>query len=131
MEALFTDFAPVSAKEWKQKIQFELNGADYNETLMWNAPDAIKVKPFYNKEDVKKNISVATEASKFKICQPIFVHDLHKSIQRALDSLDRGADSICFVIENQTTDVAQLLEKLPLENTPIFFSLGFLSPDFI
>jgi methylmalonyl-CoA mutase len=30
---LFEDFDPISSKQWKQKIQFELKGADYNETL--------------------------------------------------------------------------------------------------
>ena len=29
---LFKEFDPVSAKEWKQKIQVDLKGADYNET---------------------------------------------------------------------------------------------------
>ena len=131
MKSLFTNFAPVSSKEWKQKIQFELKGADYNETLIWKSPDDIKVKPFYDKEDVKEAISVTTKASDFKICQNIFVHDVNKSIERALDSLNRGAESIRFTIEDETIDVAKLLEKLPLENTTIFFHLNFISIDFI
>lgn len=131
MKHLFNDFAPVSTKEWKQKIQFELKGADYNETLIWNTPEDIKVKPFYDKEDVKEVISVATKASEFKICQNIFVHDIDKSIERALDSLKRGAESIRFTIEDETVDVAKLLAKLPLENTPIFFHLNFISIDFV
>ena len=131
MKPLFNDFAPVSAKEWKQKIQFELKGADYNETLIWNTPENIKVKPFYDKEDIKEVISVATKASEFKICQNIFVHDIDKSIERALDSLKRGAESIRFTIEDETVDVAKLLAKLPLENTPIFFHLNFISIDFV
>lgn len=131
MKPLFTNFAPVSAKEWKQKIQFELKGADYNETLIWNSPDDIKVKPFYDKEDVKEVISVTTEASEFKICQNIFVHDINKSIERALDSLARGAESIRFSIEDETIAIEKLLEKLPLESTPIFFHLNFISIDFV
>ena len=131
MKPLFTNFAPVSAKEWKQKIQFELKGADYNETLIWNSPDDIKVKPFYDKEDVKKVISVPTKASEFKICQNIFVHDINKSIERALDSLARGAESIRFTIEDETIAIEKLLEKLPLESTPIFFHLNFISIDFV
>jgi methylmalonyl-CoA mutase len=131
MKPLFNDFASVSSKEWKQKIQFELKGADYNDTLIWNSPEDIKVKPFYDKEDVKEVISVITKASEFKICQNIFVHDLNKSIERALDSLSRGAESICFTIEDKTVNVAKLLEKLPLENTPIFFHLSFISIDFV
>jgi methylmalonyl-CoA mutase len=131
MKPLFTNFAPVSAKEWKQKIQFELKGADYNETLIWNSPDDIKVKPFYDKEDVKEVISVTTKASEFKICQNIFVHDINKSIERALDSLARGAESILFTIEDETIAIEKLLEKLPLESTPIFFHLNFISIDFV
>ncbi len=131
MKPLFTNFAPVSAKEWKQKIQFELKGADYNETLIWNSPDDIKVKPFYDKEDVKEIISVNTKASEFKICQNIFVHDINKSIERALDSLARGAESIRFTIEDETIAIEKLLEKLPLESTPIFFHLNFISIDFV
>lgn len=131
MKPLFTNFAPVSAKEWKQKIQFELKGADYNETLIWNSPDDIKVKPFYDKEDVKEVISVTTKASEFKICQNIFIHDINKSIERALDSLARGAESIRFSIEDETIAIEKLLEKLPLESTPIFFHLNFISIDFV
>ncbi len=131
MEPLFTNFAPISSKEWKQKIQFELKGADYNETLIWNSPDDIKVKPFYDKEDVKEVISVTTKASEFKICQNIFVHDINKSIERALDSLARGAESIRFTIEDYTIAIEELLEKLPLENITIFFNLTFFSIDFI
>jgi methylmalonyl-CoA mutase len=131
MKSLFTNFAPLSTKEWKQKIQFELKGADYNETLIWNSPDNIKVKPFYDKEDIKESISVTTKASEFKICQNIFVHDVNKSIERALDSLNRGAESIRFTIEDETVDVTKLLKKLPLETTPIFFHFNFISVDFI
>ena len=131
MKPLFTNFEPISSKEWKQKIQFELNGADYNENLIWNSPEDIKVKPFYNKEDVKEVISVTTKASEFKICQNIFVHDINKSIERALDSLNRGAESIRFTIEDETVDVIKLLEKLPLENIPVFFHLHFISIEFI
>ena len=31
---LFKEFEPVSSKQWKQQIQYELKGADYNETLV-------------------------------------------------------------------------------------------------
>ena len=32
-EKLFTDFPSVSRQAWKQKIQADLKGEDYNETL--------------------------------------------------------------------------------------------------
>ena len=37
---LFQEFPEVSAKQWKQKIQMDLKGADYNETLVWESLEA-------------------------------------------------------------------------------------------
>lgn len=131
MKNLFDDFNPVSSKQWKQKIQFELDGADYNKTLLWNSPEDIQVKPFYHKDEFVGASNVHTKASEFRICQNIFVHDLAKSNLRAINSVNRGAESIRFTIENENTDLAKLLENLPLENIRLYFNLNFLSTDFI
>ena len=131
MKKLFDDFDPVSSKQWKQKIQFELDGADYNQTLVWNAPEDIQVRPFYHGDEFKGIAAVHTKASQFKICQNIFVHDLAKSNLRALDSIERGAESIRFTIHKETVDIAKLLENLPLEKVAIYFNLTFLSVDFV
>ena len=131
MKKLFNDFNPISTKQWKQKIQFELNGADYNETLVWNSPEDIKVKPFYDASDLPKSFPLATKASEFKICQNIFVFDIEKSIERALDTLNRGAESIRFTIENEAVAIDTLLEKLPLEKITVYFHLRFISIDFV
>ena len=105
---LFDDFNPISSKQWKQKIQFELDGADYNETVIWHSPEDIQVKPFYHRDEFSKAAVVKTEASNFKICQNIFVHDIDKSIQRALNTIERGAESLRFTIENEKTDIEKL-----------------------
>ena len=131
MKKLFHDFDPVSSKQWKQKIQFELDGADYNQTLVWNSPEDIQVRPFYHGDEFKGIAAVHTKASQFKICQNIFVHDLAKSNLRALDSIERGAESIRFTIHKETVDIAKLLENLPLEKVAIYFNLTFLSVDFV
>ncbi len=51
MNKLFESFSPTSSKEWKQKIQFDLKGADYNESLIWSSLEGIDVKPFYHPDD--------------------------------------------------------------------------------
>lgn len=131
MKKLFNDFNLISTKQWKQKIQFELNGADYNDTLVWNSPEDIKVKPFYDASDLPKSFPLATKASEFKICQNIFVFDIEKSIERALDTLNRGAESLRFTIENEAVAIDTLLEKLPLEKITVYFHLRFISIDFV
>lgn len=128
---LFDDFNPISSKQWKQKIQFELDGADYNETVIWNSPEDIQVKPFYHRDEFSKTAAVKTSASNFKICQNIFVYDIEKSIQRAINTIERGAESLRFTIENEKIDIQKLLENLPLENRTVYFNLKFISIDFV
>jgi methylmalonyl-CoA mutase len=128
---LFSNFDPISSKQWKQQIQYELKGADYNETLVWESPEGIKVKPFYHLDelDVKNNVSAPTNA--FTILQNIFVYDVKKSNKTALETLSRGAESIRFTIENETISIEELMQNLPLEKVSYYFYLSFLSIDFV
>lgn len=128
---LFNEFETVSSKEWKQKIQFELKGADYNDTLVWESLEGIKVKPFYHQDELENTINVKTEVSNFKILQDIFVFDVEKSNKKAKNSIERGADSIRFTLENENISLHNLMNNLPTENISYFFNLKFLSLDFI
>lgn len=127
---LFPEFEPVSSKQWKQQIQYELKGADYNETLVWESPEGIKVKPFYHNDEDQANLGSNVPENAFSIVQNIFVHDVKKSNERALDTLQRGAESIRFTIENETSSIEELMQNLALENTMYYFNLPFLSVDF-
>lgn len=129
-ENLFNEFEPVSSKQWKQQIQYELKGADYNDTLIWESPEGIKVKPFYHRDEFNATAHIAGKAAEFTICQNIFVHDVEKSAGRAASTLKRGAESLRFTIADENTDVEKLLSLVP-QGTPVYFHLGFLSIDFV
>ena len=130
IKKIFTEFDSISAKQWKQQIQFELKGADYNETLVWESPEGIKVKPFYHNDDTNVNLNANTSNAPFTIVQNIFVHDVKKSNARALDSLQRGAESVRFTIESESISIEELMQNLPLENVNYYFNLPFLSIEF-
>lgn len=49
-QTFFNDFPIISVKQWKQKIQFLLKGADYNEQCVWKSYEQININPFYNAE---------------------------------------------------------------------------------
>lgn len=131
---LFSDFEAVSSKQWKQQIQYELKGADYNETLVWESPEGIKVKPFYHADDSEASETVNLDAivptKPFAIVQNIFVHDVQKSNARALETLQRGAESVRFTLENDAISIEELMQNLPLENVNYYFYLPFLSVEF-
>lgn len=127
---LFSDFDAVSSKQWKQQIQYELKGADYNETLVWESPEGIKVKPFYHNDETEVNLNAITPSKPFAIVQNIFVHDVKKSNARALETLQRGAESVRFTLENDAVSIEELMQNLPLENVNYYFHLPFLSVEF-
>jgi len=127
---LFSDFEAVSSKQWKQQIQYELKGADYNETLVWESPEGIKVKPFYHNDETELNLNAITPSKPFAIVQNIFVHDVKKSNARALETLQRGAESVRFTLENDAVSIEELMQNLPLENVNYYFHLPFLSVEF-
>ena len=60
----------------------------------------------------------------------IFVYDVKKSNERAIDSLHRGAESVRFTIENEVVFLNDLMENLPKENVTYYFNLLFFSIDF-
>jgi methylmalonyl-CoA mutase len=130
-EQLFKDFEQVSAKQWKQQIQYDLKGADYNATLISETPEGIKIKPFYHADETPEPLYVSRKTASFKICQNIFVFDVEKSVRRSLETLQRGAESLRFTIEDATINPNRLLDSLPVESTTVYFNLGFLNLNFV
>ncbi len=129
---LFDDFDGVSPKAWKQKIQYDLKGADYNTSLVWESPEGIKVKPFYHSEDVE-DIERYTrpQMSHWKIGQEIYVGHVKKANQKALNILGRGAESLVFNIPSEEVKLNELLAHVETENTSVHLNLQFLSEKFM
>ena len=131
-DGLFEEFDATSAKAWKQQIQFELKGADYNKKLVWESPESISVKPFYHADDfVKKNIAEIAPVTKWLIGQNIYAGSGEKANEKALDVLNRGGDCLIFTIPSRDIKVATLLQNIDLAKSPIYFEMQFLSFDYI
>ncbi|MFB9052780.1 methylmalonyl-CoA mutase subunit beta [Formosa undariae] len=129
---LFEEFNSVSAKAWKQKIQFDLNGADYNKTLIWHSNEDINVKPFYSKEDLKAiPFNFKSPSNTFKITQTIYVNSEEKSNDLALIALKDGAEALAFNIATEHCDLSKLFQNIDLHLVPIYFDLQFCSSKFI
>ncbi|MGB5822252.1 MAG: methylmalonyl-CoA mutase subunit beta [Saonia sp.] len=125
---LFDDFSEVSAKAWKQKIQFDLKGADYNDTLVWESPEGIKVKPFYKAEDIAANVlPYPISHKKWNIGQTIYAGKASLANEKALDVLGRGAEALFFSIPSDDIKVEKVLDGIDLETVPLYFDFQFLS----
>ena len=127
---LFSEFQEVTAKQWKQKIQVDLKGADYNETLLWKTNEGIIVKPFYHKDEFN-SLPIDQNKKDFSICQSIFVSEEKTANYLAKNALQRGATSIQFEA-NEPFDIGLLLDTITIETNGAFhFKLNFLSESFL
>lgn len=127
---LFYTFEPVSSKEWKQKIQADLKGADYAESLIWKSPEGIHVKPFYHRDEFKEGFSpIPYQPKSWNIGQFIFIDDTAIANRLAIDALQRGAEALFFTAEKEF-EIDSLFENITLENHTFYFDLKFLSPEF-
>ena len=127
---LFEDFDEVSAKQWKQIIQYDLKGADYNETLVWKSPEGVHVKPFYHEDDFNKDFQpIPGQPQSWKIAQKIFIDDEKIARNIAVDALERGAQAIIFTAD-EDFDIKSVFKDFPFETAAVYFTLTFLSEDF-
>ena len=126
---LFNEFIGTSSAAWKQKIQADLKGADYNETLLWKTNEGITVKPFYSKED-RTNTKLNLPIKGFNICQTIFIDNEKIANSLALDALRRGATSIQF-ISKKPFNCSLLLQNIDINTILIYFRFQFLPSVFL
>lgn len=123
------EFPPVSAAAWKQKIQVDLKGADYNETLLSKTNEGITIKPFYHADDFEK-LTIPLSKEDFKICQKIIVSDEADANLKAIDATNKGADSVKFVAK-KPFNAALLFKNLLGKKIEFHFHFDFLSETFI
>lgn len=131
-KSLFKDFEAVSSKAWKQKIQVDLKGADYNDTLIWHTNEGIDVKPFYHFDEFESLPETsASKATEWKISQVIEVEDAKEANAKAIDAIDRGAESIIFNITSDKISIDDLLQNIDLKSIPVEIKCDFLSEEFL
>ncbi len=126
--SLFENFPEISSKQWKQKIQFDLKGASYNDTLVTNTNNGVAIKPFYHRDNFKQLTDIKLQNKNVKIGQSFFVNDEKIINFLAKDAVKKGVDSLKFIADKRF-DIQVLLSGLT--ELDIHFQLSFLDEDFI
>lgn len=121
-------FEPSSAAAWKQKIQFDLKGADYNEKMLTKTNEGITIKPFYHSDNFEKLI-IPISKKGAKICKKIVVSSETETNVIALNAINKGANALKFEVKTPFNFEA-LFKKLLNKNIEFHFQLRFLSEDF-
>ncbi len=136
-EKLFSEFAPVTTEQWKEKIVTDLKGADFEKKLVWKTNEGFNVQPFYREEDIAGMKTTESLPGEFPyvrgtkredndwyVRQDIEVADFCKANKKALDILNKGVNSLGFIIpreEVKAENIAILLEGIQAECVELNF----------
>ena len=136
-EKLFSDFTAPSRQEWRDKIEVDLKGADYQKKMVWRTNEGFSMEPFYRKEDVDKlpNVNALpgefpylrgnkTADNEWYVRQDIKCECPNEANAKALDILNKGVDSLGFVIPADKLSaayIAALLEGIHAECVELNF----------
>ncbi len=126
---LFSEFEEVSSKQWKQKIQFDLKGADYNEKLVWKSLEGIDVKPFYHPDEMVEPARVNSPL-KWNVVEQIYVSSAERANKKALDALQKGAESLWFILPSENVELNDLFKDIDLNHVNIYLKPEFESEEF-
>lgn len=122
-ERLFAEFPPIERQQWLDKITVDLKGADFGKKLVWRTSEGFNVQPFYMRQDVEDLPQTRSMPGQFPfvrgnkassnewyVRQNIDCSDVRAANAKALDVLNRGVDSLGFVltpeqVSSETLDV--------------------------
>lgn len=138
-EKLFTEFPPVSTKEWEEVIVKDLKGADYDKKLVWKTYDGFPVRPYYRAEDLADVKYLGKGPGEFPFARGTkkenrwFItetvcccdNDFAGANKKALSLLTKGVESLnIFIDDRKPVEISQfatLLNGIPLEKVPVNF----------
>ena len=97
---MFTEFNKTSSKAWKQKIQVDLKGREYNSSLLYKTELGIDVKPYYHADEYE-SVPVPETNEDYKIAQSFYVREDNITTINSLANtcLKEGVESLFFIVE--------------------------------
>jgi len=111
---IFKYFAPISPKQWKQKIQYLLNGKNY-QSLIHKDIDGINTLPFYTHQNTTPFES-NTPAITSKPAYYYIVTDVKQANLEALTAIKNGAHCIYFAVFDAQINLDTLLKDIAIKS---------------
>ncbi len=134
-EKLFDMFPPVSAEEWRAKVDVDLKGVPFDKKLVWRTNEGFNVNPMYRREDIadlKTTDSLPGEYpyirgtradNDWRIRQEISADNAADANAKALEVLQKGANSIGWHMTEVTAEsLATFLKGIDLSKVEVNLS---------
>ena len=137
-EKLFSEFHPVTAQEWKDKITADLKGVPFEKKVVWKSEEGFSVLPFYTSEDIEGMATTTSLPGEFPyirgtktgsswlIRQDIYVTDYKAANEKAKRlTAECGVTSLGFHLKSDSVsaeNLAILLDGVCPEKIELNFS---------
>ena len=149
---LFSEFPPVTTKQWEEKIYEDLKGSDYNKKLVWQTLEGFSIQPYYRREDLKDKSYLDvlpgeypftrgnfTRSNEWEIRQEIKLDDTEEANQKSLFILERGINSLGFICPTYSKhpplvkqeDISRLLRNIPFDCISLHFVCAHQGPQIL
>lgn len=138
---LFDEFPSIETETWEKIIQNDLQGADYEKTLVWKTIENISVHPYYRKKDLPKTLysiqrkdghlsheDKIENANNWYIREYINVKNAKNANKKAISTLMKGATSLYLDIadiENLIVSKPEIFHQLLYDLYPDSINLSF------
>ncbi|MDO4229737.1 MAG: methylmalonyl-CoA mutase family protein [Capnocytophaga sp.] len=103
----------TTAKQWKQQLQFELQGADYNTVLIFHSHEDVPILPFYTSDN--KSISYNVEANPKAIIS-LYCSNIAQTLTRIEFWQTKGVQHFVITLHSEENKWETLFDQLPKEN---------------
>lgn len=134
-EKLFEMFPPVSADEWRAKVDVDLKGVPFEKKLVWRTTEGFNVQPMYRREDIASLTTTDSLPGEYPyirgtrcdndwlIRQEIIATTAAEANQKALAAIERGATSIGWHTQDvSATALGEFLKGIDLTKIEINLS---------
>jgi methylmalonyl-CoA mutase len=124
---LFSEFNTTTSVAWREKMLRDFKGSKTLADLTWQTPEGFDMQVFYHNDEATAASTIPvpnTSENKWLIHEIIRVSDAKTANQTALEALQGGAESLCFVLDNALTaaDFNALLDSVFIEMIHLSFS---------
>ena len=132
MGKILDEFSKIDSKLWNKKIKDDLKKLGHSNITSYNSKENIKIKPFYTSDDLNnlKNVD-SNYPDSWTICQNISADNSSVANIKALELINKGAESINFIIQNNSIRCKDLLKNIDIEKIELFFKIEFHSNSFL
>ena len=134
-QKLFEAFPPVTAEEWRAKVDVDLKGVPFEKKLVWRTNEGFNVQPMYRREDIASLTTTDSLPGEFPyirgtrcnndwaIRQEIIADSPADANEKALAAIERGATSIGYKLKDVNAEaLASLLQGIDLNKIEINLS---------